>query len=503
MHFWHNSRGALNAGNGLRDQEKPDLLIVDDDPLISDTLNYVLGSDFTVYVADSRSQAKSLLRQLDRAPQLALIDLGLPPTPHRPDEGFRLVTELIAHSPGMKIVVLSGQSDETNARHARTLGAVDFVNKPCEPDELKALLKRALAVQDAESEETVEGRLLGSSMLIEKLRQQIGQFANAPFPVLIEGESGSGKELVAQSLHSMSHRASRPFLALNCAAISPTLVEPTLFGYAKGAFTGATTSRAGYFEDAQDSTLFLDEIGELPLELQAKLLRVLENGEFQRVGETHSRVSNARVIAATNRDMRQEIRAGRFRADLYHRLSVFTLNVPPLRDLGDDKVLLLDHFSDFYARQAGVPAFELDSRAMTLWKEYSFPGNVRELRNIVIRLTTKYSGQTISADQLQGELDMEAVDVELPGFTPPHDFQSLLEAAKRQLQASKSFNLDETLQQWERGYVEAALIVTQGNLTRAAKLLGIHRTTLYSRMQNYEDTAGKTDSDSRRRVGGG
>ena len=245
----------------MPDSKKPELLIVDDDPLIADTLTYVLESDFKVYVAESRPQVKSLLRQLDRAPQLALIDLGLPPTPHRPDEGFRLVTELIAHSPGMKIVVLSGQSDETNARHARALGAVDFVHKPCEPDALRALLKRALDFQDAEAVGPADGGLLGRSIAVDRLRQQITQFANAPFPVLIEGESGSGKELVARSLHLTSHRAGRPFLALNCAAISPTLVEPTLFGYAKGAFTGATTSRAGYFEDAKDSTLFLDEIG--------------------------------------------------------------------------------------------------------------------------------------------------------------------------------------------------------------------------------------------------
>jgi DNA-binding NtrC family response regulator len=472
----------------VTDENKPDLLIVDDDPLISDTLNFVLASDFTVYVADSRAQVKSLLRQLDRAPQLALIDLGLPPTPHRPDEGFRLVTELIAHSPDMKIVVLSGQSDETNARHARTLGAVDFVHKPCDPATLKQLLKRALEARDAELVERPHSGLLGLSPLIEKLRQQVGQFANAPFPVLIEGESGSGKELVAQSLHALSKRSSRPFLALNCAAISPTLVEPTLFGYAKGAFTGAVASRAGYFEDAQDSTLFLDEIGELPLELQAKLLRVLENGEFQRVGETQSRVSNARVIAATNRDMRQEIRSGRFRADLYHRLSVFTLNVPPLRDLADDKVLLLDHFRDLYARQAGVAGFQLEPRAMALWLDYSFPGNVRELRNIVIRLTTKCSGETVTTEQLQAELDMDSIDVELPGVHMAQDFEALLEAAKRQLKLQKTFSLDATLQQWERGYVEAALAITQGNLSRAAKLLGIHRTTLYSRMQNYADT---------------
>lgn len=467
-------------------QTKPDLLIVDDDPLISDTLNFVLSRDFNVYVAESRAQVKSLLRQLDSPPQLALIDLGLPPTPHRPDEGFKLIGELIASSPTIKILVLSGQNDETNARHARTLGAIEFIAKPCEPEKIKQLLVNSLQIRSAEiSAPPGDGGLIGKSLLIEKLRQQITQYAKAPFPVLIEGDSGSGKELIASALHQQSSRASKPFLALNCAAISPNLVEPTLFGYSKGAFTGATTSRAGYFEDAKDSSLFLDEIGELPLELQAKLLRVLENGEFQRVGETQSRVSNARVIAATNRDMRQEIRNGRFRADLYHRLSVFTIAVPSLRDLGDDKLLLLDHFRDFYSRQAEVKPFNLDDAAKALWLDYGFPGNVRELRNIVIRLTTKYAGQTVNAEQLPSELDMESMTVELPGLPAGQDFKAVLEAAKKHLQVQKNFNLDLTLQQWEKGYVEAALAITQGNLSQAAKLLGIHRTTLYSRMQNY------------------
>ena len=468
-------------------QVKPDLLIVDDDPLISDTLNFVLSRDFNVYVAESRAQVKSLLRQLDNPPQLALIDLGLPPTPHRPDEGFKLINELIAYSPSIKILVLSGQNEETNARHARTLGAIEFIAKPCEPEKIKTLLQNALQIRDAELTAQAGGGagLIGKSLPIDKLRQQITQYANAPFPVLIEGESGSGKELIASALHSQSTRAAKPFLALNCAAISPNLVEPTLFGYSKGAFTGATTSRAGYFEDAKDSTLFLDEIGELPLELQAKLLRVLENGEYQRVGETQSRVSNARVIAATNRDMRHEIRNGRFRADLYHRLSVFTIDVPPLRDLGEDKRMLLDYFREFYSRQAACKPFDLDARAITLWLEYSFPGNVRELRNIVIRLITKHAGQAVNGEQLQVELDMESMELELPGLPVGQDFKSILESAKKHLQLQKNFNLDLTMQQWEKGYVEAALLITQGNLSQAAKLLGIHRTTLYSRMQNY------------------
>lgn len=469
---------------------RPDLLIVDDDPLITDTLNFVLGKAFNVYAAESRAQVKSLLAQLEHAPELALVDLGLPPTPHRPDEGFRLINELLAASPDIKILVLSGQNDEANARHARALGAVDFVAKPCEPKELEALLMRARSFSAAERRAAAaDSGIVGASPGVAKLRQQISQYAAAPFPVLIEGESGSGKELVAQALHAGSPRSGRPYLALNCAAISPTLVEPTLFGYSKGAFTGANTARAGYFEDASDGTLFLDEIGELPLELQSKLLRVLENGEFQRVGETQSRTSNARVIAATNRDLRQEIKAGRFRVDLYHRLSVFTVQVPSLRDLGDDKRLLLEHFSDLYASQGGVQPFRLDDAAMKLWMSYPFPGNVRELRNIVIRLTTKHAGRLVDRDQLVAELDYETgASAGPPGADTGADFSGSVAWAKRILETRRTLDIDAELRNWEKCFFEAALEITHGNLSQAAKLLGMHRTTLYSRMQSYGDS---------------
>ena len=469
--------------------DKPGLLVVDDDPSITDALSFVLSRNYVVHTAASRVEARSVLQQLERLPQLALVDLGLPPTPRRPDEGLRLVSELLAYAPDIRIVVLSGQDDETNARHARTLGAIDFIAKPCEPQRLQKVLAGVLALPASDAE-SAAGGLLGRSPPIEKLRRQIAQFADMPFPVLIEGESGSGKELVARALHALSRRAPRPFLALNCAAIAPTLVEPTLFGYARGAFTGATSARSGYFEDARESTLFLDEIGELPLELQAKLLRVLEHGEFQRVGETQTLTSNARVLAATNRDMRSEIRSGRFRADLYHRLSVFTVTVPAMRDLGEDRRVLLDHFRAHYAQQARTPAFELDTAALRQWMDYGFPGNVRELRNIVIRLTTKYAGREVNLEELQAELDMEAME---PGHAELPPAQSALalqeEAAKRHLQAQQPFDLDLTLQQWERSYINAALALSHGNLTRAAKLLNLHRATLYSRMQSYRSTA--------------
>ena len=253
----------------------------------------------------------------------------------------------------------------------------------------------------------------------------------------------------------------------------------------KGAFTGALTNKSGYFEDSADGTLFLDEIGELPLELQAKLLRVLENGEYQRVGETQRRFSRARVITATNRDLRQEIKKGNFRADLYHRLSVFTINVPPLRDMEDDKLLLLEHFSRFYAEQAKLAPFSVDESAMKLWRDYHFPGNVRELRNIVIRLTTKYAGQRLSGLELEPELDITA-SAPAQEFGLPSDPETLVEQAQRHLQRERSFNLDSMLKAWEQGYIEAAMKLTRGNVSQAAKLLGINRTTLYSRMESLQ-----------------
>jgi len=465
--------------------QKPSLLIVDDDPLITDTLSYALNKDFEVLISDSRLHAISLLRQLDSAPQLALVDLGLPPTPHRPDEGFQLIADLLAHSPPMKILVLSGQNDAANARHARTLGAAEFVAKPCDPESLKKILLHALQFRAAEiSGEGVADTdpLIGKSPALQKLKSQISQYADSPFPALIEGESGTGKELVSVLLHRLSWRRPKPWYALNCAAIAPTLVEPTLFGYAKGAFTGATQNKSGYFEDAGDGTLFLDEIGELPLELQAKLLRVLENGEYQRVGETQQRFSRARVIAATNRDLRQEIRKGQFRPDLYHRLSVFTISVPPLRDMDEDKVLLLEHYRRFYAEQAKMQPFSLDEGAQKAWRDYHFPGNVRELRNIVIRLTTKYAGQKLSAVEIEPEFDLEApIDT---GAGLAGDAGTLIEQAQRHLQRERSFDLDNMLKAWEQGYIEAAMRLTRGNVSQAAKMLGINRTTLYSRMES-------------------
>lgn len=469
---------------------RPVLMIVDDDPLITDTLHFVLSKYFEVCVAESHSQLQSLLRQLDTPPALALVDLGLPPTPHTPEEGFKVIGELLTHSPTVKIHVLSGQNDDVNVKRAMSLGAVDFIAKPCDVDKLKDLLLNALKVQNVElNEVNVEQEnhgLLGDSLPMQTLRMQISQFADSPFPVLIEGESGSGKELVAGSFHYASKRMLHPYLSVNCAAISPLLAESILFGHAKGAFTGATMAHAGYFEDTGEGTLFLDEIGELPIELQAKLLRVLENGEYQRIGETQTRVSKARIVAATNRDLRNEVRAGKFRSDLYHRLSVFTVKVPPLRELNGDKHLLREHFTAFYTQQIGQKPFTLDAAAQTSWLDYHFPGNVRELRNIVIRLIAKYSGKTLTENQLLAEFDLtEPLDNDEPANLTSE--AGMMVQAQRHLQREANVSLDTVLKTWERAYIGAAMKMTHGNLSQAAKLLNVNRTTLYSRMSTQQE----------------
>ncbi|MCG2576603.1 sigma-54 dependent transcriptional regulator [Dechloromonas sp. XY25] len=466
---------------------KPLLLIVDDDPLISESLSFAFAQEYDVLTSHSRSHAGNLLRQLRNPPRLALVDLGLPPLPHRPDEGFALIGELLARYPDLKIIVLSGQSDNENARHARTLGAVEFVAKPCDPARLAELFRQVLRFDAPPSGETAHG-LIGESLPMQRLRLQLGQYANLAYPVLIEGESGSGKDIVASHyLHRQTERHDKPFLALNCAAISPTLLEPTLFGYAKGAFTGANTARAGYFEDADSGTLFLDEIGELPLDLQPKLLRVLENGEYQRVGETQTRISTARIITATNRDLRQEMKMGRFRTDLYHRLSVFTVTVPPVRETGLDRVLLLEHFRKSCAAAVRAEPFALAPDAQSLWLDYPFPGNVRELRNIVIRLTARYAGQAVTAGQLSAELDYPDSAVSPVATTgldasQPEDVR---QAARQHLERASHLNLDATLDLWQRGYIEAAIELSGGNMSEAARRLGINRTTLYNRMEGW------------------
>ncbi|MDH3317621.1 MAG: sigma-54 dependent transcriptional regulator [Gammaproteobacteria bacterium] len=455
--------------------ERRVLLLADDDPLIGESLAFVLRDDFDVLLAASRREANAILKQNRRMPELALVDLGLPPEPHEPGEGFALIGDLLSMNPTIKILVLSGQSDRQNVQHALSLGAADFIAKPCDPMLLKARLDHQLMILDAESlaaEKSDEVVVFaGGSSAMEEVRAQISRFADTPFPILIQGESGTGKELVAQTLHLESERRKKPFVVVNCAAFTAELLEDQLFGHAKGAFTGAGSARVGFFEEAGDGTLFLDEIGEFPIELQPKLLRVLENGEYYRVGETRPRSSSARIVTASNRDLMSEIHHGKFRHDLYHRLSVLTIEVPPLRERDDDTLLLLDHFRDMYASK--VPPFVLDEPAEKRWRSYTFPGNVRELRNIVIRLGAKYPGKRVGLTELEAELDSRA-DV---------DERTISQLARG------NFRLNDVLSDWEQRYINAALKLSDGNLSEAARLLGVNRTTLYSKIQRLSDEA--------------
>ena len=473
-----NKQQNMSVNADLSTKEKATLLLVDDDPLIIEGLGFMLRKHFNLITAESRHQAIQKINEEQGLPSLALIDLGLPPYPHKPDEGFTLIRELLSLQPNMKVLVLSGQDNDVNIQHALTIGAVDFIAKPAEPDLLLARLQHHQRLheidQQRDAQKTVS--IIGDSVVMQVVNNQISQFADSPFPVLIEGASGTGKELVARSLHENSVRSAEPFLAINCAAIAPDLLEAQLFGHAKGAFTGATNEHKGFFMEVGKGTLLLDEIGELPMALQSKLLRVIESGEFYRVGETREQQSRARILAATNKNLADEVRKGEFRNDLYHRLSILNIQMPALSLRGADVFLLLNIFIENYADT--VSPFVLDESARELWQQYDYPGNVRELRNIVIRLGTKYPGQSVNKEQLLSELETELSSSELAG-----DVTSVSDEMIMQKMRANDFDLDELISEIESRSIRIALEMNGNNVSKAAKALRINRTTLYSRVQ--------------------
>ncbi len=472
-----NEQNNLSNASSATD-DKAILLLVDDDPLILEGLGFILRKQYNLISADSRQQAVEKINQSDVLPSLALIDLGLPPYPHKPDEGFALIRELLSRQPNMKVLVLSGQDNDVNIQHALTIGAVDFIAKPAEPDLLLARLRHQQRLHeiDQRRDEQEKTHIVGDSTAMQVVNNQIAQFADSPFPVLIEGASGTGKELVARALHENSVRSNEPYFAINCAAIAPDLLEAQLFGHAKGAFTGATQEHKGFFIEAGKGTLLLDEIGELPLALQGKLLRVIENGEFYRIGETKEKHSQARIIAATNKTLSEEVKNECFRNDLYHRLSILNIQLPSLSLRGDDVFLLLNLFIESYADT--VSPFILDDGARELWSQYDYPGNVRELRNIVIRLGTKYPGKSVNKEQLSAELETQLSTHALTdNATSVSD-----EMISREI-SNDEFDLDKLLGEIEGRSIRIALEMNDNNVSKAAKALKINRTTLYSRVQ--------------------
>lgn len=456
--------------------KRPNLLVVDEKLTLCRTYLTALGEEFLITQTSSAAQAIAMLKQTTFAPDVVLLNAQHSILPNANDAHHRLLGHLLAITPQVKILVLGETANADKLSHLPVFHFAPLPNHPLTLQAIKTLLAKVLkSEQTTKPADSAPLGIVGISSNMQILREQIALYAAMPFPVLIQGESGCGKELIASALQKLSPAHAKPYKILNCAAISPSLLESTLFGHSRGAYTGAHNAQAGFFEEAAEGTLFLDEIGELPLDMQANLLRVLENGEYQRVGETQTRISRARIIAATNRDLRLAVKTGKFRADLYHRLNVFALTAPPLRELGADKLLLLHHFRHIYTQQIQCQPFALHPEALSIWEQYHFPGNTRELRNIVLRLCAKYSGKKIHAPELQDEFE--------PSLS---DAQARLPALVKQQMQGGQFDLNQALRTQENLYIGVALELASHSMSGAAKLLGINRTTLYSRLDAHE-----------------
>jgi two-component system NtrC family response regulator len=443
----------------------PKLLIVDDDEAIRTQLKYALRADFTLFFAEDRPKALAAVR--DEQPELVSLDLGLPPTADGAEEGLKTLDEIIRLAPQTKVVVVTGNGDRVNAIKAIHLGAFDYHAKPIDVGGLKVVLGRAAYLQtlEADAEKYLEAQetsvrfqdILGNTPAMREIFAIVTRVSRTDATVLIQAESGTGKELLAKAIHSNSPRKSRPFVAINCGAIPETLLESELFGHEKGAYTGAHMQRKGKLELVDGGTLFLDEIGEMSPPLQVKLLRFLQEREIERVGGREIVRVDARVIAATNKDLKAELRAGNFREDLYYRLSVVNLKLPPLRERGEDIVLLANAFlrrsADAQRRKLrfGAGALEAISR-------YAWPGNIRELENTVERAVIMAKGKQIEVADLGIEVSPEA-----PDLAP----------------------LRETRNRAERETVVDALVRTRGNISQAAKLLGVSRPTFHGMIDKH------------------
>ncbi|TMP89079.1 MAG: response regulator [Verrucomicrobia bacterium] len=358
----------------------PVLLLVDDDEAIRTQMKWALTADYEIVFAEDRAGAVENFKK--KKPAVTLLDLGLPPRPTDPDEGLATLAELKALDEMAKVIVISGQGEKKNALEAVAAGAYDFLCKPVDPDELKLLLKRCIYLADLEREYrkakenqrvTVFEDMMGTSPQMQGVFSFIRKVATTTAPVLLLGESGTGKEMAALAIHRRGPRKDGPFVPINCNAIPENLLESELFGHEKGSFTGATMQRVGLVETAKGGTLFLDEIGELPSSIQVKLLRYLQEQRFQRVGGRQELTSDARIIAATNVDLKAGINQGSFREDLYFRLAVLVISLPPLRERGDDAVLLAQEFLQKYAAQNGKANIAFVPEALRAINRHPWP----------------------------------------------------------------------------------------------------------------------------------
>jgi DNA-binding NtrC family response regulator len=435
------------------------VLVVDDDPGVRYTLREILESE-GLAVDDAADGAAALAAYDARPVPLVVTDLRMPGV-----DGMELLRRLSALPRPPRVVVVTAHGSERQAVEAMKAGAHDYFRKPFEKDELLAVVRRALeAVRLAEENERLQGELalartmVFASEAMHRLAVLVGRVAPRDVTVLVTGESGTGKERVAEAIVRASPRAGRPFVRFNCAALAPELAEAELFGHARGAFTGATRARPGLFGEADGGTILLDEVGELAAEAQAKLLRVLQEGEVRPVGEERTRTVDVRVIASTHRDLAEEVRAGRFREDLFYRLDVVHLRIPPLRERPEDVPVLARHFLARFAERFGVPAVHAADAVVQRLAGQAWPGNVRELEHVVERL--------VALSPPEG-LDLSL----LPGVSGAEERAAL--------------PLRERVQAYERGLVIEALREARGNRSEAARRLGVSRVTLHDKLRRY------------------
>lgn len=444
---------------------KAKLLVVDDEEAIRNQMRWALADDYEVLLAEDRPSALAQMKQ--EQPEVVLLDLGLPPAPRDATEGLQALSELLAADRQAKVIVISGNNDRANALRAVEQGAFDFFSKPADLQEVRVVLKRALRLAQLEREnDALRQRLgeqgfddiIGESAPMQKIFAVIRKVATTDASVLIVGESGTGKELVAKAIHRSGDRRDGPFVVINCGAIPETLLESELFGHEKGSFTHAEARRKGKFEYADGGTLFLDEIGELPLSLQVKLLRFLQEHHIERVGGRETIPLNVRVLAATNRDLKREVADKRFRDDLYYRLGVVTIAMPPLRERSTDAALLARTFLQRFAGQYHKDVKGFTADALAAIRANAWPGNVRELEHRVKRAVIMADGTMVTAQDLELEAPAEAFP------TRP---------------------LREVRDEAERRHVEATLHRCGGNISQAAVELAVSRPTMHELIKKY------------------
>ncbi|HEX3473897.1 MAG TPA: sigma-54 dependent transcriptional regulator [Kofleriaceae bacterium] len=456
------------------------VLLVDDEPGVLFTLSELL-TERGHRVIESRS-GDDALRKLDEA-DTVLTDLAMPGM-----DGLELVSHIVQRDPTLPVILLTAHGSERVAVAAMKHGAYDYLKKPFDIDEVAVVIERALEARRLRidnrrlsAEQTIGRRIIGDSRPMRRLLEATTRVASRDVTVLVRGETGTGKEFVAELLHAQSTRSKKPLIRFNCAALPAELADAELFGHARGAFTGASSSRPGFFAQADGGTLILDEIGELPLAVQAKLLRVLQEGEIQPVGSGRIDKVDVRVVASTNRDLAAEAKTGVFREDLYYRLAVVELVVPPLRDRKDDIPALSAEFARRYGDRFGLGAVSLESALVDALVRSDWPGNVRQLENTIARLAALSAGGVI------GLADYQLATGEGPPPPPvaieAHDAGD--EHNTPAIDARSGPSLKEQVEAFERGLVARALDATGGNQSEAARRLGVSRVTLIDKMKKY------------------